>query len=259
MIQSGAGDIGGAVFDSCPVSCYGLIEFKECLTGFSCSASANPIEPASSKMVEAFLYRKPVSKSTRCRGGTGMKTDLIDMLCRKSFQYSEEPVFRLVSGRSSRFYVNCKPTTLSAAGMVLVGQLVLERIRRAAVTAVGGLTFGADPIAMATAYASAMQRTPIDAFSIRKTRKDHGIARWIEGDVKKGERVAIIDDVATTGGSTIAAAERAAGEGLKVVKAVILVDRQEGGLDNIREHLDDVEAVVTRDELLARWRELNDA
>lgn len=185
-----------------------------------------------------------------------MKSALIDMLCRKSFQYSEEPVFKLVSGRSSRFYVNCKPTTLSAAGMVLVGQLVFERILRAAVTAVGGLTFGADPIAVATAFASASSTTPVDAFSIRKTRKDHGIVRWIEGNVKKGDRVAVIDDVATTGGSTIAAIERAAGEGLKVVKAVILVDRQEGGLESIREHVDEVEAVVTRDELLARWQEL---
>ena len=188
-----------------------------------------------------------------------MKTDLIDMLCCKSFQYSAEPVFKLVSGRLSQFYVNCKPTTLSAAGIVLVGSLVFERIRRAQVDAVGGLTFGADPIAVATAFASAHNQAPIDAFSIRKTRKDHGLIRWVEGDIKAGDRVAIIDDVATTGGSTITAIERARTEGLEVVKAVILVDRQEGGLENIGQHVDAVEAIVTRDELVARWHELNGA
>lgn len=188
-----------------------------------------------------------------------MKTALIDMLCRKSFQYSAEPKFKLVSGRMSQFYVNCKPTTLSATGMVLVGRLVFERIRRAAVTAAGGLTFGADPIAVATAFASALEHVPVNAFSIRKTRKDHGIVRWVEGDVAAGDRVAIIDDVATTGGSTITAIERARSEGLNVVKAVILVDRQEGGLEAIRAHVQDVEAVITRDELVARWRELEGA
>ncbi len=185
-----------------------------------------------------------------------MKTELIDMLCRKSFQYSEEPVFKLVSGRMSHFYVNCKPTTLSPRGMFLVGHLVFERLQHAGVTAVGGLTFGADPVAMAAAFASELRRGPLQAFSIRKTQKDHGIVRWIEGDVRPGEPVAVIDDVATTGGSTITAIERARSEGLDVVKALILVDRQEGGLDQIRRHVADVEAVVTRDELMQRWKEI---
>ena len=188
-----------------------------------------------------------------------MKSDLIDMLCRKSFQYSEEPAFKLVSGRMSQFYVNCKPTILSATGMVMVGQLVFDCIREAGVTAVGGLTFGADPIAVATAYASAASNSPIDAFSIRKTQKDHGIVRWIEGDIRPGAPVAIIDDVATTGGSTITAIERARSEGLEVIKAVVLVDRQEGGLENIGEHVEDAEAIMTREELVARWKELKRA
>lgn len=185
-----------------------------------------------------------------------MKERLIDLLCQKSFQYSEKPAFKLVSGRTSRFYVNCKPTTLSAEGMVLVGRLVFARIRDAGAAAVGGMTFGADPIAVATAYTSALEGAPVNAISIRKTRKDHGIVRWIEGDVRPGDRVAIIDDVATTGGSTITAIERARSEGLEVVKAVVLVDRQEGGLEAIGRHVAAVEAVVTRDELLARWREM---
>jgi orotate phosphoribosyltransferase len=185
-----------------------------------------------------------------------MKQELIDILCRQSFKYTEEPSFKLVSGRLSRFYVNCKPTTLSARGMYLVGHLMFNEIKDSPVSAVGGLTFGADPIAVATAFVSALEAQPVNAFSIRKSRKDHGIIRWMEGDVNPGQSVVIIDDVATTGGSTIKAIERAQSEGLEVVKSVILVDRQEGGLDNIRGHVEDVTAIVTRDDLVARWKDL---
>lgn len=185
-----------------------------------------------------------------------MKQELIELLCRKSFQYSEEPIFKLVSGRSSRFYINCKPTTLSARGMFLAGHLVFDTIKELDVTGVGGLTFGADPIAVATAFASELNGKPINAFSIRKTRKDHGIIRWVEGDVRPSERVVIIDDVATTGGSTVTAVQRARAEGLTVVKAVILVDRQEGGLENIRQHIESVSAIITRDELLATYSQM---
>jgi orotate phosphoribosyltransferase len=180
-----------------------------------------------------------------------MKQELIALLCQKSFKYSDEPIFKLVSGRTSRFYVNCKPTIMHPRGMFLVGHLMFEAIRDLRPDGVGGLTFGADPIAMATAFASELQGQPIGAFSIRKTQKDHGIARWIEGDLAPGARVVVIDDVATTGGSTIKAIERAQAEGLQVVRAVVLVDRQEGGLDNIRQHVADVRALITRDELLA--------
>lgn len=184
-----------------------------------------------------------------------MKQELIEILCRKSFKYSQEPVFKLVSGRMSQFYVNCKPTTLSPRGMFLVGNLVFEAISDLDVKGVGGLTFGADPIAMAAAFVSELKKNPIQAFSIRKTQKDHGIVKWIEGDLAQGDRVVIIDDVATTGGSTIKAIERARSEGLDVVKAVILVDRQEGGLENIRSHVHDVSAVITREDLMHQWHQ----
>jgi orotate phosphoribosyltransferase len=180
-----------------------------------------------------------------------MKQELIALLCQKSFQYTPEPTFKLASGRLSRFYVNCKPATLSPRGMYLVGHLMFEAISDLAPQGVGGLTFGADPIAMATAFASELKGQPINAFSIRKTQKDHGIAQWVEGDLTQGARVVVIDDVATTGGSTIKAIERAREQGLAVERAVVLVDRQEGGLDNIRRHVPDTRALITRDELLA--------
>lgn len=179
-----------------------------------------------------------------------MKQELIKILLEKSFKYSETPEFKLASGQVSQFYVNCKPTILSPRGMFLVGHLVFEAIKDAGVTGVGGLTFGADPIAVAASFASELKGSPIKAFSIRKEQKDHGIVKWIEGDMARGEKVVIIDDVATTGGSTIKAIERAREEGLEVVKVVTLIDRQEGGLDNIRKHVDDVSAIISREELL---------
>jgi len=186
-----------------------------------------------------------------------MKQELLDLLCRKSFKFSEEPVFKLVSGRMSRFYVNCKPTALDPRGMFLIGHLVFDAIRDLDVAGVGGLTFGADPVAMAAAFVSGLEHKPVKAFSIRKAQKDHGIAKWIEGDLVPGQPVVVIDDVATTGGSTIQAIERACSEGLKVVRAVVLVDRQEGGLDNIRAHVPDARAIITRDELIERWKQFN--
>jgi orotate phosphoribosyltransferase len=186
-----------------------------------------------------------------------MKQELIEIICKKSFKYTKEPSFKLVSGRMSQFYVNCKPTTLSPRGMFLVGHLVFENIKDLEPDGIGGLTFGADPMAMATAFVSELKGRPINAFSIRKTKKDHGIIRWVEGDMNPGQRVVIIDDVATTGGSTIKAIERAGSEGLNVVKAVILVDRQEGGLENIRQHVKDVSAIIARDELMEQFEKSN--
>jgi len=182
-----------------------------------------------------------------------MKQELITLLCQKSFQYSQEPTFKLVSGKMSRYYVNCRPVTLSPRGMYLVGHLFYDAVKTLNVTGIGGLTFGADPMAVATAFVSELKGNPIKALSIRKNRKDHGIVKWIEGDMRAGERVVIIDDVATTGGSTVKAIERARSEGLEVVKAIVLVDRQEGGIENISEHVNDVSSIVTRDELLEEW------
>jgi len=140
--------------------------------------------------------------------------------------------------------------------MYLIGHLLFDAVASMEVAGIGGMTFGADPMAVAAAFVSELKGKPINAFSIRKTKKDHGIAKWIEGDLQPEDPVAIIDDVATTGGSTIQAIERAREEGLKVVKVVVVVDRQEGGVENIRQHVADVSALITRDELVEEWKRL---
>ena len=186
-----------------------------------------------------------------------MKKELTRLLCEKSFQYSKKPVFNLASGKKSSFYVNCKPVTLSPRGMFLIGHLVFNAVCDLNLSGIGGLTFGADPIAMATAFVSEIKKKPVHAFSIRKTQKDHGIIKWIEGDLASGDGVAIVEDVVTTGGSTIKAIERARFEGLVVERIVVLVNRQEGGIENIKNHVPDVVSLITRDELLEVYDSIN--
>jgi len=179
-----------------------------------------------------------------------MKQKLIQLIAQKSFNYSDTPKFKLASGQMSQYYVNCKPTILDPYGMNLVGNLVFEKLHHQSVTAVGGLTFGADPIAVATSFVSGLKNQPVKAFSVRKVQKDHGMIRWIEGDIQEGDRLAILEDVVTTGGSTVKAIHRVRSEGFRVVQVIVLVDRQEGGLDYIKTFVDRVDAIVTRKELM---------
>ncbi|MBF0572869.1 MAG: orotate phosphoribosyltransferase [Desulfamplus sp.] len=180
-----------------------------------------------------------------------MKKRLIELLSTKSFKYSKEPIFKLALGRMSQFYINCKPVTLDPEGIYLVGNLVFNEIRNSGCTGVGGLTFGADPISVATSFVSHLEKKPIKAFSIRKETKDHGMIKWVEGDMSIGEKVVIIEDVVTTGGSTIKAIQRAKEQGLDVIQVVTLVDRQEGGIENISQYVKNISTIVSRDELLS--------
>jgi orotate phosphoribosyltransferase len=142
----------------------------------------------------------------------------------------------LSSGRESDFYIDCKQSTLDAEGAVLTGRLfcaMLERGERP--EAVGGITLGADPIVTAVSLTSALRGWPVPAFIIRKEPKKHGTEQWIEGtrNLRPGMRVAILEDVVTTGASTMRAIERAVGAGLVVARVLCLVDRNEGGSEAV--------------------------
>jgi orotate phosphoribosyltransferase len=186
-----------------------------------------------------------------------MKNRLIQLIIEKAFKYSEEPIFKLVSGRVSNYYFNCKTITLHPEGMHLVGNIIYDMIRDASPAGIGGLTLGADPIASAVAYTSYLKGSPIEAFVIRKTAKAHGTMQWIEGNVTAGDKVIIVDDVITTGKSTIEAVTRAREAGLEIVKVIAMIDRQEGGRENIETLGLVVEAVVTREEVMERYRTIN--
>ncbi|HBD10294.1 MAG TPA: orotate phosphoribosyltransferase [Syntrophobacteraceae bacterium] len=184
-----------------------------------------------------------------------MKKRLHELILEHAFQYSDRPRFKLVSGGVSQFYFNCKRVTLDPEGQYLIGNLVFQVVRTLNIHAIGGLTLGADPIAHAVAYTSWMAREPIQAFVVRKQVKDHGTMASIEGKVNTGDRVVVVDDVVTTGGSTIKAIQACRQAGLEVVKVVVLVDRQEmNGRANILAEVAEVEALATRDELMEMYR-----
>jgi orotate phosphoribosyltransferase len=179
-----------------------------------------------------------------------LKKRLLELILEKAFKYSEEPVFRLVSGRMSNYYFNCKAVTFHPEGMNLIGNLIFERIKDLDIKGIGGLTLGADPIACAVAYTSHLRGKPVEAFVVRKEPKSHGTMQWIEGNVQKNDRVVIVDDVVTTGKSTINAITRAKDAGLEIVKVIVLIDRQEGGKEAIEALGYGVESVITRDEVM---------
>ncbi len=144
----------------------------------------------------------------------------------------------LASGKESHFYIDCRPVTLHPEGAYLVGKLLYDRLKNSPVKiqGVGGPTLGADPIATAVALVSYLEKDPVPAFLIRKEAKKHGRGLWIEGiqNLPEGTPVAIVEDVVTTAGSTLQAVERAKEEGLRVVKVLALVDREEGGRANLQ-------------------------
>ena len=184
-----------------------------------------------------------------------MKKRLIELIIEKAFKYSEEPVFKLVSGRVSNYYFNCKAVTLHPEGMCIIGNIVFDLLRGLTVKGIGGLTLGADPVAYAAAYTSYLKGDPVEAFVVRKTPKTHGTMKWIEGNITKGDRVVIVDDVITTGKSTIDAITRAKETGLEIVKVITLIDRQEGGREAVESMGYKLEPIVTREEVMERYKQ----
>jgi orotate phosphoribosyltransferase len=151
---------------------------------------------------------------------------LLSLLAEKSFRLGS---FKLSSGGTSDYYIDCRLTTLDAAGALATGEAVLNEIRDRGwqVDAIGGLTMGADPIVVAASVISAQQGKPINGFLVRKAEKTHGTGQRVEGFREKGARVVIVDDVCTTGASTIQAIEAAREFGFEVSAVLCLVERQE--------------------------------
>jgi orotate phosphoribosyltransferase len=157
-----------------------------------------------------------------------MRERLLRLLLERSFRVGD---FTLASGQRSRYYIDCRTTSMHAEGQYLVGRLGLEALEEAGLRpeSVGGLTMGADPVAYAIAHASWQAGRPIHAFSVRKEAKAHGAARQIEGCFAAGQRVVVIEDVITSGGSALRACEAVREAGGEVLAVLAVVDREEGG------------------------------
>ncbi|NPB09020.1 MAG: orotate phosphoribosyltransferase [Thermodesulfobacteria bacterium] len=176
---------------------------------------------------------------------------LFELLFERAFLYSEEG-FRLASGKISPYYLDCKKVTLSARAFPLIGRLLWERAQKFSPQAVGGLTLGADPLVSAVCFQAGLEGHPLEGFIVRKEAKGHGTGNFLEGFVQPGWRSVILEDVVTTGGSSLKAVKRAQDAGLDVVAVIALVDRKEGGKEAIERAGLDFEAIFDIEEFLSR-------
>jgi orotate phosphoribosyltransferase len=159
---------------------------------------------------------------------------LLELVKERSLEVGD---FVLASGAKSRFYVDCRRTTMHAEGQVLVGQLMWELLRSSGLApeTIGGLTMGADPVAYAVAYTSCLAGEPVNAFSVRKKPKEHGTGKRIEGCFAAGQKVVVIEDVITSGGSALEACAAVEAEGGEVLGVLALLDRESGGREAIQD------------------------
>jgi orotate phosphoribosyltransferase len=159
--------------------------------------------------------------------GAGRRQLLLERLAERAYRHGN---FTLASGRSSNHYVNCKPVSLSGEGLALLGEQLLAEVEADAV-AVAGLTLGADPLVSAVALQAALTGRLLDALIVRKEAKGHGTGAWLEGPLPPaGSTITVLEDVVTTGGSSLKAVSQLRQAGYTVNRVVAIVDRQEGGL-----------------------------
>jgi len=157
-----------------------------------------------------------------------MRLALLPLLASQAYRHGN---FTLASGRSSHHYVNCKPVSLSGTGLALLGALMLEQVEAEA-RAVAGLTLGADPLVSAVAMRAALEGRELNALIVRKEAKGHGTGAWLEGPLpEQGSTITVLEDVVTTGGSSLKAVQQLREAGYTVNRVVTIVDRQEGGVE----------------------------
>lgn len=182
-----------------------------------------------------------------------LKKRLARLLVEKSYREGD---FTLTSGRKSDYYFDCKQTALDAEGSWLLGNLFNEVLKDVDIVGVGGMTLGADPLISATTVISHEKGRPLAGFIVRKQSKGHGTDQFVEGlaNFKPGDKVAMLEDVVTTGGSLLKACERVKAAGLDIVAVCTVLDREEGGRQAVRDAGYDLISIFTRAELVAAAR-----
>lgn len=180
-----------------------------------------------------------------------LRQRLKELLLEKSYR---EGRIKLTSGQESDFYIDGKQTTLDAEGAYLCGMLLYDLISKQPekIDGVGGMTLGADPLVTAVSIVSYLEGDPLPAFIVRKEPKSHGTENYIEGkgNLIEGARVALLEDVVTTGGTLIKVIERVKSQGIEVGLVATIVDRQEGGSETLAGHGHKLFSLFTREELL---------
>jgi len=177
-----------------------------------------------------------------------LKEELIKIIKEKSLLTDVKRV--LTSGRTSNYYIDAKMTTLDPKGANITARLILDILKDFDVDAIGGYTLGADPMVSAVAVLSVETEQFLPAFIVRKEPKKHGERKMIEGPFQTGWKVAVVDDAVTTGGSTLKACQAVEEEGGEVALTLVLVDRLEGGRENIEKKGYKFVSLLTREDIL---------
>tara|TARA_B100000214_G_C23726438_1_gene516727 strand:- start:44 stop:625 length:582 start_codon:yes stop_codon:yes gene_type:complete len=160
-----------------------------------------------------------------------MRKDLLTLLAQKAYKVGD---FSLASGKKSSHYVNCKPVTLTGKGLLYVCTLFLNKIKQNDI-GVGGLTLGADPLVSGVVMLAAQSGISLSGLIVRKEAKGHGTGAWLEGpSLPKGSVITVLEDVVTTGGSSLKAVEKIRSRGYEVNRVLTIVDRQEGGENTLK-------------------------
>ncbi|MGC2108050.1 MAG: orotate phosphoribosyltransferase [Candidatus Korobacteraceae bacterium] len=194
---------------------------------------------------------RELENSAKVRAMVLAKRRLLEIFYETSFKSSEEPVFRLASGVLSKYYIDCKQALSDPEARALIGDLIFELTKAESFDSVGGLELGAYPIATSVSDKIFRERhNSVRAFVIRKEQKTHGVTDLVAGHVERGDKTLIVDDVVTTGSSTIKAIRGARQAGLSVSRVIVLVDREEGdGRKNIEAEGVKFDALFTLGEL----------
>lgn len=174
---------------------------------------------------------------------TNKEKKLLELISKIAYHYSPTPKYKLASGTISHHYIDCKSVIMSPDGLILCGQVIFEKIQDFTIDAIGGLEFGAVPIALSTVIFAYQNGIKIKPFVVRKEKKDRGLIKSIEGQIEKNDKVIILEDVITTGSSSLIAAEQARSIGAKIIKVLALVDREEGGQEALQEKNIELESV----------------
>ena len=181
----------------------------------------------------------------------GIKENLLTLLAQKAYRFGD---FSLASGKKSSHYVNCKPVSLSGKGLLLISSLLLKQINESDF-GVAGLTLGADPLVSGVVMLAAQSGIELSGLIVRKEAKGHGTGAWLEGPLPpRGSVITVLEDVVTTGGSSLKAVEQLRNQGYFVNKVIAIVDREEGGLDALSKADLELNSLFFLKEIVERYK-----
>ncbi len=185
-----------------------------------------------------------------------LKNEIMPYLLERALLYSPEKPFKLSSGKESPYYLDCRKITLYGPSYKFIGELFWEELRYTDIEGVAGMSMGADPIVCGILSAALSEERALEGILIRKEPKKYGTGKQLEGNFWKGMKIALVEDVVTTGGSLLKAIEACEKEDLNIISVIALVDREEGGKEALKERGYELKSFFTLSEIISTHQEL---